>query len=222
MPIWSEILRELAATGGDNKPVDFDGVRRRYLFQLHIETRRNVILYASGWLQNARSDLAGSISDEDIQGFMEVCHGLQGSKLDLILHSPGGSPETAEAIVAYLRSRFTHIRVFVPQQAMSAAAMIACAADEIWMGDHSFLGPTDPQVLLSTALGSRFVSALGILEQFDRAKKECQDPAKMAAWLPMLSQYGPDLLESCERAWELSRDLVTTWLAQYIHVPVFR
>ncbi len=34
---------------------------------------------------------------------MEVSHGLEGDGLDLILHSPGGSPEAAEAIVSYLR-----------------------------------------------------------------------------------------------------------------------
>ena len=55
---------------------------------------------------------------------MEVSQGLEGDGLDLILHSPGGSPEAAEAIVSYLRSRFSHIRVIVPQLAMSAATMI--------------------------------------------------------------------------------------------------
>ena len=82
--------------------------------------------------------------DEDIHALMEVTAGLHSPDVDLILHSPAGSPEAAEAIVSYLRSRFTHIRVVVPQLAMFAATMIACAADEIVMGKHSFLGPTDP------------------------------------------------------------------------------
>ncbi len=66
-----------------------------------------------------------------MQAFIEVCYALEGETLDLILHSPGGSPEAAEAIVSYLRSRFSSIRVIVPQLAMSAATMIACAADQI-------------------------------------------------------------------------------------------
>ena len=145
MPIWSEILQELAETGKDGARPDFDGVRRRYLSALNLHTGRSVILYASAWLQKTvRDQSATSIHNEDIQGLMEVCHGLPGSNLDLVLHSPGGFPETAEAIVAYLRSRFDHMRVFVPQQAMSAATMIACAANEIWMGNHSFLGSTEP------------------------------------------------------------------------------
>ena len=212
MPIWSEILAEL----GTRQPPDFDGVRRKYLVELHGHTGRNVILYASGWLQREAPPGLVSIGDEDMQAFMEVSQGLEGDGLDLILHSPGGSPEAAEAIVSYLRSRFSHIRVLVPQLAMSAATMVACAADEIVLGKHSFLGPTDPQLLVQTALGVRAVPAQAILDQFDRAQRECADPAKLSAWLPMLNQYGPDLLVQCESALEMSRELVTTWLNVYM------
>jgi hypothetical protein len=215
LPIWSEILKELTPKQ-NGLPVDFDGVRRKYLLKLHQHTERNVILYASGRLQGEVPPTLVSINDEDIQAFMEVSHGLHGDQLDLILHSPGGYPEAAEAIVAYLRSRFSHIRVIVPQLAMSAATMIACAADEIVLGKHSFLGPTDPQIMLATPLGVRSVPAQSVLDQFDRATKECSDPAKLSAWLPMLSQYGPDLLVQCETALEMSKVLVKSWLESYM------
>ena len=51
MPIWSEILAELTS----RQPPDFDGVRRKYVAELHGHTGRNVILYASGWLQRPDS-----------------------------------------------------------------------------------------------------------------------------------------------------------------------
>ena len=195
---------------------DFDGVRRKYLANLHRHSGRNVILYASGWLQRDVPPALTSINDEDIHAFMEVVHGLDGDRLDLILHSPGGSPEAAEAIVSYLRSRFAHIRAIVPHLAMSAATMIACAADEIVLGKHSFLGPIDPQLLVQTPLGVRPVPAQSVLDQFDRAQRECADPGKLAAWLPMLTQYGPDLLEQCESALGMSKDLVKAWLEGYM------
>lgn len=217
MPLWSDILAELNQSAAQGSPPDFDGVRRRYLDDLHRHTNRNVVLYASGWLQRDDAPPAHiSITDEDIHALMEVTSGLQGTNLDLILHSPGGSPGAAEGIVAYLRSRFSHIRVIVPQLAMSAATMISCAANEIMMGKHSFLGPTDPQVLLGTPLGTRYIPAQAVLDQFDKAQQECSDPAKLSAWLPMLSQYGPDLLVQCETALELSRELVSTWLEAYM------
>ena len=216
MPIWSEILRELNSTAKRDAPPAFDRVRRRYLADLHSHTGRNVVLYASAWLQKEVPPALASINDEDIQALMEVTSGLHDTSLDLILHSPGGSPEAAEGIVSYLRSRFDNIRVIVPELAMSAATMISCAANEIMMGKHSFLGPIDPQLLVSTPLGRRSVPAQAVLDQFDRAQRECTDPAKLSAWLPMLSQYGPDLLVQCEMALSLSRELVRTWLETYM------
>lgn len=213
MPIWSEILAELSV----NHPPNFDAVRRKYLLELHEHTRRDIVLYASAWLQKeAAPPTALSISDEDIHGLMEVTSGLSGRGVDLILHSPGGSPEAAEAIVSYLRSRFTSIRVIIPHLAMSAATMIACAADEIAMGKHSFVGPTDPQLLLATPLGVRPVPAQAVLDQFDRAQRESKDPSKLAVWVPMLAQYGPDLIERSETALKLSKTLVKTWLKEYM------
>lgn len=147
---------------------------------------------------------------------MEVTSDLSGQNLDLILHSPRGSPEAAGAIVSYLRSRFDNIRVIVPNLAMSAATMIACAADEITMGKHSFLGPIDPQLPLMTPVGLHLVPAQAILDQFAKAQKECQDPQKVAAWTPMLSQYGPALLVQCENALEMSQELVAKWLKEFM------
>ena len=96
--------------------------------------------------------------------------------------------------------------------AMSAATMIACAADEIVMGKHSFIGPIDPQLQLQTALGVRFAPAQAIIDQFDLAKTQAADPVTLRAWLPMLSQYGPDLLITCTNATKLAKMLVTNWL----------
>lgn len=57
------------------------------------------------------------------------------------LQTLGDPAESAEAIVSYLRARFSHILVIVPQLAMSAATMIACAADEIVLGKHNVSRP---------------------------------------------------------------------------------
>ncbi len=217
MPSWEQILRELAKTQEAEGAPAYDAVRRKYLAELYAHTGRNVILYATGWLQKQAEDpRLVTINDEDIQGIMTVIHGLSGKALDLILHSPGGSVEATEALVKYLRSKFTEIRVIVPQLAMSAATMLACAADAIVMGKHSSLGPIDPQITLPTPLGQRMVPAQAVLDQFDRAQRECQDPAKLGSWMLMLGQYGPDLLVQCEHAIDLSKCLVEEWLATYM------
>lgn len=218
MPTWSGILDELKKSAVGGQPPQFDLTRRKYLIEANRQTGRDTILYMTRWTQGGMPvppDLI-SIADEDIQGLMEVVHGLKGPNLDLIIHSPGGSLEAAEAFVLYLRSKFEHIRVIVPNMAMSAASMIACASDEVLLGKHSFLGPTDPQIILQTPLGVRMVPAQAVLAQFKRAMEECQDPAKMGAWLPMLAQYGPDLLVQCTNVSERAHDLVQSWLRDYM------
>ncbi|WP_210249303.1 SDH family Clp fold serine proteinase [Neorhizobium alkalisoli] len=147
---------------------------------------------------------------------METMHGLGSDELNLIIHSPGGSPNAAAAIVQYIRSKFSNVVAYVPHMAMSAATMIACASDRIVMGRHSSIGPVDPQFNMQTSLGVRMVPAQAIVAQFEKAKEECRDPAKLAAWAPMLAQYGPDLLVACSNAQELSKQLVTEWLSTWM------
>ncbi|MGI9193638.1 MAG: SDH family Clp fold serine proteinase [Actinomycetota bacterium] len=212
MPSWGEILGELkqsfSSPGG---PPDYDGIRRKYLIALHANTGRNTILYATDWFN--KPGPGSSITLEDMQGMMEVCRGLRGPALDLILHSPGGSAEATASIVRYLRRKFSDIRVFVPLAAMSAATMWALSANEIYMGKHSQLGPVDPQLI--TAQGQ--APARAIIEQFEKAKEEIsENPALLGAWVPILQQYGPALIIQCEKAEELARKLVGEWLEKYM------
>jgi hypothetical protein len=212
MPSWGEILVELQdpATHLPNGSPDFDGVRKKYLTSLHSLTGRPTILYYTDWLSGGGA--ASSITLEDMQGMMEVCKDLEGPNLDIILHSPGGSPEAAASIVRYLRTKFTDVRAFVPLAAMSAATMWALACNRIVMGKHSQLGPIDPQMVSPQWTAP----ARAILLQFDQAKEECKDPALLGAWIPILQQYGPALIQQCESAEALALSLVTEWLEQYM------
>jgi hypothetical protein len=230
VPTWGSILQEIQQTAqqvtqavqaGQLPPTTspFDLVRRKYLSTLAKQTGRSVILYASKWTQwtpGVEPELI-SITAEDIQGFMEVMHGLPVGGLDLIIHLPGGSAEATESLVSYIRSKFDDVRVLVPHAAMSAATMLACSANRIVMGKHSFLGPIDPQFILQTELGRASIAAHAIEEQFALAKEECQkQPGLLPAWLPMLRQYGPALIVQCKLARQLSESLVSDWLARYM------
>ena len=180
MPDWNQILDEIKATGTTH-----DSIRRRYLNKLHKITNRNVIIYYSGWLQKPNLNVVG-VSDADMNGFMTVIHELDRSKgLDLVLHTPGGNIAATEAIVNYLRRLFGNdIRAFIPQLAMSAGTMIACACREIFMGEYSSLGPIDPQF--------SNIPAYGVVEEFERARQEIsQDPSTIPIWQPILAKYSP-------------------------------
>lgn len=217
MPVWSDILGELKQSAEARGTPDFDGIRRKYLSTVAKETGRSTILYATKWTQGGDVNPGDiTIAFEDLQGLMEVVHDLPGPNLDLVLHSPGGSLDAVGAFVHYLRAKYDNVRVIVPSLAMSAATMIACAADVIVMGKHSFLGPIDPQLVLQTPLGPRMVPAQAIIAQFELAKTECRDPSMLGAWMPMLGQYGPDLLVQCKNASELAKKMAIQWLQNYM------
>lgn len=211
MPGWGEVYNQIQA-----QPDPHDRVRSHHLANLSENTGRDVILYSSGW---THLDGHGSTSmdRQDIQGFMQMIHTLEGSELDLILHTPGGSPHSAEKIVGYLRNNYDHIRAFVPQAAMSAGTMVCCAADEIYMGKHSSLGPIDPQFTFNTSLGIRQVPAQAIINQFDRAEEEYkEDSDALAKWAPLMQDYYPGLLEDCEQSINLAEELAEKWAAEYM------
>ena len=162
MGSWNDILKEVNETQSQ-----YDYVRRKYLKELSDYTGRNTVAYYSSWLNKQGNNL--DINDADMTGFMTCVHGLDCTEgLDLVLHTPGGSPAAAEAIVSYLRAKFDNdIRVIVPQLAMSAGTMIACSAKEIIMGKQSSLGPIDPQF--------NGIPAYNIMMEFEEAKKDLLD-----------------------------------------------
>lgn len=199
MANWNTIQKDIAAKGST-----YDIIRRDYLRKLHRHTKRNVIVYYSGWLQKNVPELGRelSINDMDKNGFMTAVNGLDTSKgLDLILHTPGGEVAATESIIDYLKSKFSDIRVVIPQLAMSGGTMIACSSNNIVMGKHSSLGPVDPQI------GG--IPAHGVVEEFKRAHEEIKaDQSKLAVWQFILSKYNPTFLGECVKAVEWSEKIV--------------
>ncbi len=70
-----------------------------------------------------------------------------GNGIDIILHSLGGTTDTAAAIASLCRVRFGSFRVVIPFLAKSAATLLALAADDRLLATSGQLGPVDPQVL---------------------------------------------------------------------------
>jgi len=210
MPNWKTLVDEVTTLKASGSPYDL--VRRKYVKELHEHTARNIIVYYSGWLQKPDVIGAGlgdlfSINDNDKNGFMAAIHELDRTKgLDLLLHTPGGSIAATESLVNYLRSMFgTDIRAIIPQIAMSAGTMVACACKEIVMGKHSSLGPIDPQ------FGG--MAAHGILEEFQQAREDIiNNPGTIPLWQPILAQYDPTLVGDCQKAVDLSAQMVREWL----------
>ncbi len=197
---WDDILKELGET-----PSQIDFVRRKYLKELAEYTGRVSIAYYSAFTEKDGSNL--DVNDGDMEGFMNALKGVDYSKgLDLLLHTPGGDPTAAEAIVNYLREKFDDdIRVIVPQIAMSAGTMIACSAKEIVMGRQSSLGPIDPQFM--------GIPAHNIKDEFEEAKADlANNPENAQYWAIKLQQYPAAFMKTAIDAIELSDELIRNWL----------
>lgn len=220
MATWGEVLVRVQESAEQRGPLgpDLDGIREAYTRTLAEQSGRAVIVYASSWLTKGGVGAPSfNVESDDVHALMECCHGVTEDELDLVLHSPGGSPEAAEQIVNYLRTQFSYIRAFVPLQAKSAATMIALGCDEIVLGLHSELGPIDPQILVPVPEGQRFGAAHAILRDFNRAKAEIgANVNDIAAWTPILRSYAGGMLDFCTQVIELSQDVVTGWLAEYM------
>lgn len=198
---WNEIRKEIIETQSQ-----YDYIRRKYLNELGEYTKRNVITYYSAWLSRPGINNL-DINDSDMTGFMNCVHGMDCSKgLDLILHTPGGSPSATETIVSYLRKKFNNdIRVIVPQLAMSAGTMIACSAKVIIMGNQSSLGPIDPQF--------NGIPAYNIKMEFEEAQKDLlTNPGNAQYWAIKLQQYPAAFMKTAIDAIDLSGKLVEEWL----------
>src|SRR5439155_5988479 len=81
--------------------------------------------------------------------FDDLCSCLQGTnaRLDVILDSSGGDIHAAYNLARLFR-RFAkeELNFIVPRWAKSAATLLVCGGDTIYMGPIAELGPLDPQI----------------------------------------------------------------------------
>jgi hypothetical protein len=180
-------------------------------------TKRKLIVYAVDFNKNHPA-VPNSINQLDLTAFSDLIENINDDKIDIFIHSPGGSAETTEQLVSMLRENFKDIRFIIPRMAKSAATMLALSGNKILMDDRSELGPTDPQVIIPVPGGIMFVPAKAVLNGFDKAKGIIKEQGVdiLPAYLPMINKYDLHLLEICETALKLADDLVKEWLIKFM------
>jgi hypothetical protein len=186
--------------------------RKKQLRRISELRKRSVLVMAADMAKPLPGGVTNAITFEDRLPFNDQIENLDGTAIDLILETPGGSGEIAEEIVRRIREKFESFAVVIPGWAKSAGTIIAMGADEILMGPDSALGPIDAQI---TWQGKQF-SAGALLEAFDKIKKEVEATGQLnRAYLPLLQGLSPGELEHARNALGFSTSLATKWLAQY-------
>src|SRR3984893_8527424 len=167
----------------------------------------------------------------DINDSEEILRAIQMTDadvpLDIVLHTPGGlvlealhSDRAVGPTLQCARALGTHkskVTVFVPHYAMSGGTLIALAADEIVMCEHSVLGPIDPQLGESPA-----ASLIKVVEQkpIERISDETLIRADIGRKaIAQVKQSASELMKrslTAEQAGTLAEKLSTgTWTHDY-------
>ena len=215
---WDDVRLEIERASRAKGQPQHDPIRRQKVAAAEKVSGIPLVIYASDFTDVGRQNGPGiQIDADDRTGFLQALSDIDPGPLDVLLHSPGGSPTATESIVHLLRSRFSPIRFIIPHTAKSAATMLALSGDEILLGEAAELGPIDPQMQFVTEQRPISVPARAAIDQFARAAAEIDaDPGKIRVWLPIIRQYGPAFLQECQNAIALSETLVTDWLSSYM------
>ena len=171
----------------------------------------NILFYFSAFLQKPTIDPASTqMMGEDINGVMNALYGMDFNKnLAVILHTPGGDLSAVETITEYIHSKFKEVTVIVPVMSMSAGTMFALSCDKIIISKAGQLGPTDPQIIMSSGA----FSVKEIIAQFNKARDDILENIDAArVWAPILQTYGPALHEQSSKIEEYAITVIKKWL----------
>ena len=170
--------------------------RQSIIKHIQDRTKRSLICYVSG-------DKC-VVEPEDTVPFVDLLHNVPPDQdLDLLLHTIGGSVDTAEKLMGMLRRHVdsAELRIIVPDFAKSAGTLMVLGADRVVMSDTSELGPIDPQ----TVFFDRWQSVQNYLDAYTtHASTLRKNPDDLAARI-MLGKLDPATLKLCEAAVDRAR-----------------
>ena len=146
------------------------------------------------------------IFDHSIPLFEDIIYDSQPEdNLHLILNSSGGDGEIAVRLARAAQARCSELTIIVPDQAKSAATLMALAADHILMGPASDLGPIDAQFWD----GESLVSAKDVIATMDDAEaRVLESPETLPLYASLLSDISGVMVQQARSALTRSRDLL--------------
>lgn len=208
-PIFATILEEMQSTQvGTLK-------RQELIGEIEEMLGGKLIVYVASFVHPD-----STINHDDILPFADILHSIGNTKkLYLMIHSPGGDPDTAEKIIKMCRQHCQEFRVIVPNSAKSAATLIALGSDEILMSYLSELGPIDPQIVFCKANGERVIRpAQSFLDSIDEIQQKIWENGGVVPpiYIPFLDNFDPSFLDICKKAIQRSHQHAENWLQKYM------
>ena len=186
--------------------------RQDIIRQIQHKTGRRLICYVAGHRPECM------INPDDTVPFVDLLHNIrEGENIDLLLHTIGGSVDTAEKLIQLVRSKVGNgqLRVIVAEFAKSAGTVMVLGADCVVMSDTSELGPIDPQMPFADSRGNvRWQSVQNYLDAYDEHYKQVmENPANGAAKI-MLAKIDPETVKLCQAVMNRARQSAESLLRQ--------
>ena len=159
------------------------------------------------------SEITATLVDKVFDDLREGDYG--GRKLDVIVHSSGGSIDDAYNLARlfrrYGKDRLTFV---IPRWAKSAATLLICAGDEILMTPVAELGPLDPQITQMNPFEQRLekFSPLHIESTLQLIRDEFESGAKDLANGMLQRLQFPLTLGSFKKLLDLGKDYLESLL----------
>lgn len=204
MGIYSEYLDQGPA-------LDLNAERKKQLARIASLRNRDVVVYASD-SNKARQGAPVAIDNSDLLPITDQISNLNGTAIDVLLETGGGSGETAEDIVRLLHGRYKSVAFVVPGMVKSAGTIMVMAGDEILMEPGSSLGPIDAQIQWE----GKVFSAEAFLKGLESIKAEVTATNSLnRAYIPILQRISPGEIQHAENALEFAKVLVKDWLKEH-------
>ncbi|MGO8868646.1 MAG: SDH family Clp fold serine proteinase [Alphaproteobacteria bacterium] len=149
---------------------------------------------------------------------------VHADEINVLLHGPGGDGSIVEKMIEMCRDhlpmRGGKLRVIVPNIAKSAASLFALGADKIIMGYCSDLGPIDPQVPVTNAGITHYISAFSFVESRDSLMKQLAEAIKnkepTAGFLTQLAGLNIPFTQEMENSIHFAENTATRMLEKYM------
>lgn len=174
------------------------------------ETGRTLFVYSSDTSKARLNHPAVDVqlNMDDYHTIQDLLKGVDNTKLDFYIETPGGSGEAAEEIARFLHSKFDEISFVIAGEAKSAGTILVLSGDEIYMSESGSLGPIDAQV----RVGRTVVSAYNYIKWLEDKRAEAQKGRLNPVDLTIIAQVSPGEIGQVEQALDFAKKLVIGWL----------
>lgn len=112
--------------------------------------KSKIVILVDDDFEHKNSHVISIENSRRIINILRKCHRKE-KKLDLIIHSTGGTIEESDMIINAILENHVYVTAYIPRFANSAASMLALSCNKIHIDRFAYMSPTDPQITFNVS-----------------------------------------------------------------------